>query len=342
MSRVKFLRNPDPASIGDNVEQFLQFLDGPACLLLEGEDKTRCRAFVTLSHGNEPSGAMALFRWLKSGAQPAVNIVCLLGSVRTALTPPLFTHRQPQGERDLNRCFKPPFDDKQGALAEEMLEILRLHHPEAVIDMHNTSGSGPAFGVATFMDHHHDALVSLFTQRLLITGINLGSLMEISEHMYPTVTVEMGGRLDDEAHRQAFEGLERYFTADQVLSSREEKDWGLELLFDPVRLELQPHSSLAYADGPNGADVTLRTDIEHLNFGVVAADTPLGWIKGEAVDYFRAQDKNGSCALARLIRVEDGVLYPAQALKLFMITNNATIARSDCLFYAVADDGQAI
>ena len=42
------------------------------------------------------------------------------------------------------------------------------------------------------------------------------------------------------------------------------------------------------------------------------------------------------------MRIEDGILYPAQPLKLFMITNNASIASSDCLFYAVADDGSAI
>ena len=42
------------------------------------------------------------------------------------------------------------------------------------------------------------------------------------------------------------------------------------------------------------------------------------------------------------LRIEDGILYPAQQLKLFMITNNAAIAHSDCLFYAVADDGSSI
>ena len=43
--------------------------------------------------------------------------------------------------------------------------------------------------------------------------------------------------------------------------------------------------------------------------------------------------------LLRELRFRQGqVIYPAQALKIFMITNNAAIAESDCLFYAVADD----
>ena len=57
---------------------------------------------------------------------------------------------------------------------------------------------------------------------------------------------------------------------------------------------------------------------------------------------FLAQDAGGSCAVTRLVRIENGELYPAQALKLFMITNNAAIAESDCLWYAVADDGSTI
>ena len=189
MRRFKFIRNPPAADMGSNVEAFLEDLGGPTCFFLEGEDSTRTRALVTLLHGNEPSGAIALFRWLQSCQRPAVNVVCIVASVAAALEPPLFSHRMLPRARDLNRCFRPPFDDAQGALAEEILEILHMHHPEAVVDMHNTSGSGPSFGVCTHMDRQHDALVSLFTQRLIVSDLGLGALMEISEHSYPTVTV---------------------------------------------------------------------------------------------------------------------------------------------------------
>ncbi len=340
--RFTFLRDPDTAIAGDNVEAFLRELGGPACLFLTGTDKSRTRALVTLLHGNEPSGAMALYRWLKSGQRPAVNVVCVVASVAAALEPPLFSHRMLPRARDLNRCFRPPFEDAQGELAEEILEILRLHHPEAVVDMHNTSGSGPAFGVCTHMDRQHDALVSMFTQRLIISNLGLGALMEISEDSFPTVTVEVGGRLDDEAHELAYEGLCRYFTALTVLDQGE-TDWGLELLRDPIRLELNDNVTLTYADEPcPNYDITLKTDIEHHNFGIVSADTLLGWARGPERSLFSALDAGGGCAVTRLVRIENNELYPAQPLKLFMITNNAAIAESDCLFYAVTDDGSTI
>lgn len=342
MRRFKFIRDPVAASIGDNVEAFLGELGGPACIFLTGQHQAETRALVTLLHGNEPSGAIALHRWLKSGQRPAVNVVCVVASVAAALEPPLFSHRMLPRARDLNRCFRPPFEDAQGVLAEEILEILRLHHPEAVVDMHNTSGSGPAFGVCTHMDRQHDALVSLFTQRMIISNLGLGALMDISEANFPTVTVEVGGRLDDQAHELAYEGLCRYFTAAVVLDQGE-TDWGLELLQDPIRLELNDNVTLTYAEQPcPNYDVTLKADIEHHNFGTVSEETLLGWAHGPEQALFSALDVGGSCAVTRLVRIEHGELYPAQPLKLFMITNNAAIAQSDCLFYAVADDGSAI
>lgn len=342
MRRFEFIRDPDTGSAGNNVEEFLRALGGPACLFLPGQDRSRTRALVTLLHGNEPSGAIALHRWLKSGQSPAVNVVCVVASVAAALEPPLFCHRMLPRARDLNRCFRPPFDDAQGMLAQEILEILNFHHPEAVVDMHNTSGSGPAFGVCTHMDRQHDALVSLFTQRLIISNLGLGALMDISESRFPTVTVEVGGRLDEQAHELAYEGMCRYFQETTVLDQGD-TDWGLELLRDPVRLELNRNVTLTYAEQPCPSyDITLKADIEHHNFGTVSVDTLLGWARGSERDLFSALDAGGSCAVTRLVRIEDGQLYPAQPLKLFMITNNAAIAESDCLFYAVADDGSTI
>ena len=68
----------------------------------------------------------------------------------------------------------------------------------------------------------------------------------------------------------------------------------------------------------------------------------LGWASGPERRLFRALHVGGRCAVTRLVRIRDGLLYPAQPLKLFMITNNASIAHADCLFYAVSADGSTI
>lgn len=338
MTRFNFVRNPVVSEQDTSVEAFLRRLGGPTSFFIDGADTSRTRAFVTLLHGNEPSGVRALLRWLQSGQVPAVNVVCIVAAVETAVTQPVFTHRMLPGARDLNRCFKPPFEDGPGMLAQEILEILHLHQPECVVDMHNTSGSGPAFGVCTFDDRQHDALVSLFTRRLIVSNLGLGALMDISEHHYPTVTIEVGGREDEEAHALAYEGLCRYFLQADVLAPA---GAGVELLCDPIRLELNEGVGLCYSDAARpDSPVTLRASIEKHNFGVVTPDTLLGWAAGPARELFRARDAQGNCAVKRLVEVRDGRLYPAQPLKLFMVTSDSVIARSDCLFYAVEDDGQ--
>jgi hypothetical protein len=343
VKRIKTVAQGQALELGNNVEEFLHHLAMPACLLLEGHDNTRTRAMVTLLHGNEPSGVIALHRWLASGQRPLVNVVCIIAAVTAALASPVFSHRMLPRARDLNRCFGPPVDDAQGELAQEILAVLRAHRPESIIDVHNTSGSGPAFGVCTFAHPQHEALASLFTQRLIVADLGLGALMEISEPHCPAVTIEVGGRLDDAAHALAYEGLCRYFKQDDVLQLPA-GDWGMELLHNPVRLELKEHVTLTYAEQPQADyDLTLRADIEHLNFGTVHADTLLGWAQtAAAVDVFTAIDAGGRCAVSRLVRIEQGRVYAAQSLRLFMITTNPDIAHTDCLLYAVADDGAEI
>lgn len=337
MKQFTYLHNPSPDSLGHNIEEFLQYLAQPTCIVIEGEDTRRTRALVTLIHGNEPSGTLALFRWLKSGRKPAVTTLCLVVSVEAALAHPLFSYRVLPGQRDLNRCFRAPFHDRQGELAAEILDILREYRPEAVVDMHNTSGSGPSFGVAIFIDAKHEALVSLFTDRLVTNDLRLGALMEIGEDLFPTVTIECGGRLDKEAHELAWIGLQRFLSMRDVLTPQP-ADWGLEVFRNPARLELTGDCRLTYADSPQpGFDLTLRTDIEHFNFGRVSANTRLGWVGEKGLSIFSSKDLQQQCVLDELILVREGQLYTAQDLKLFMITNNPVIAKMDCLFYAVKD-----
>ena len=340
---LKHFENPEPQAIGNNEYEFLNFLGGPASILLTGKDSQRCRVFVTLLHGNEPSGTKALFQWLKSGRQPAMNMLCIVASVAAAELTPAFSHRVISPQRDLNRCFKSPYDDEQGQLANEILQQIKNCRPEAVIDMHNTSGSGPAFAVATFMDDQHDALTSLFTQRIVVTNLRLGALMEISEYLCPTVTIECGGREDDEAHQIAWEGLCRYFSGDQVLQTQT-TDWGLEILRNPVRLELAEHCRLTYNQQPQpDYQLTVKPDIEHLNAGVTAADTCLGWVKAKQLtDIFVCKNSQQACVLNEMFYIDNNALMVKQDLKLFMITNNPTIAKMDCLLYAVKSDGQEL
>jgi len=338
------LHAPTLAQLGNSPEDLLADLDQPLCITLDGRQRGRTRVLVTLIHGNEPSGFIGLHRWLRAGTPPETDVLCLVASVSAAQLAPVFSHRALPGQRDLNRCFRPPFDiDAPGHLARRMLKLIESARPEAVIDVHNTSGSGPSFAVSINADAHHRALVSLFTRQLVLTDLRLGSLMEISEYLVPTVTIECGGRLDDTAHTVAWAGIDHFFTRENLWDALPAQD-AVAVLHNPVRLELTAACELAYADAPRPAvPLTLRASIEQHNFGVTPAGTPLGWIHGAGLhDLFVARDSTNTCVLEDLLCVADGELRTRRPLKLFMITTHPAIAKADCLLYAVQEDGREL
>ncbi|WP_163834907.1 M14 family metallopeptidase [Spartinivicinus ruber] len=334
-SLINVWSQPQPHDIGYSVDDFIALLKQPTIIRLSGRDTNRSRVVSTLLHGNEPSGLHAVFHWIKSQKKPAVNTVFFIGSVVAARKPPVFSNRHLPEHRDLNRCFKGPFDDYSGQIAKLFLNFLDEEQPECLVDIHNTSGAGPAFAVSICNDLSHQTLTSHFVDRLVVTNLRLGSLMELSEKGIPTVTIECGGSQDEHAHQLAIESVDRFLLLENVF--RESiTDWGLEILHNPVRVELMPHATIAYSANPvDGVDITLPPDIEHLNFGVVDTDTRLGWLGTKGVDCFKVFTQEGKNVALELLRVEGNQLFPKQPVKIFMITTNPTIAKNDCLFYAV-------
>ncbi len=331
-----YWENPQPDAIGRTVIEFLKRLPGPTHIHVTGADSSRCRAVATLLHGNEPSGLQAVFEALRQRITPIVDIHYFIPSVDAARQAPGFIYRMLPHQKDLNRCFREPFgDSEQDLLAQDLLQRLKKYNPECVIDIHNTSGSSPSFGVTTFMDERHDALASLFTHRMIVTDLLLGSLMEISEAMMPTVTIECGGVEDTESSLMATEGLLKYITYADVLSIKH-TDMSLEFFHNPLRVELLDGSDIAYGDHSLIDDgVTLLADIEHHNFGYVGPDNRLGFVSGDLAANLTVMDIHGKEKLFDYFVLEEGELYPARRLKLFMVTTNPEIARKDCLFYLV-------
>lgn len=337
-SSFQYWKDPDIQNIGDTAVEFLNKLHGPTHIHISGNDPSRCRAVVTLLHGNEPSGFHAIFDTLKRQIKPVVDIHYFIPSVDAAKQAPGFIYRMLPHQKDLNRCFSTPFGDtEQDLLAQDLLENLKSFNPESVIDIHNTSGSSPSFGVTTFMDERHDALVSLFTHRTIVTDLPLGSLMEISRFMMPTVTIECGGAQDIASNVMAIEGLTKYISYANVLTL-EHTDMSLEFFHNPLRLELLEGSDIAYGDHCLMTDgVTLLPEIEDFNFGFVNPDTRLGFVSGELDSNLTVRDARGRERLQDYFRLSDGELYPLRTLKLFMVTTNPEIARKDCLFYLIEE-----
>lgn len=332
MSELVALEHLDRSLLGPDPETFVRALGRPSLFRLPGHDRSRVRALSTLLHGNEFSGIRALHRYLVSGQTPATDVVVFIGAVAAALEPPVFSHRAAPGQPDLNRCFQPPFAGLAGRIAERALSLLLGARPEALVDLHNTSGSSPPYGVVTGQDPAREALTALFAQHLVVTDQRLGTLLEATEDDFPTIVIECGQAGDPAADEVAVRGLAEYLGRESLWNVAAP----LDVLRHPVRVELDKGARIAFDSAPVAdVDLTLRPDADKHNFSVVDADYVLGWLGPRGLDVLRARDGAGRERTRELFHDRDGHLTTACRLKPLMVTTDPHIASFDCLFYLV-------
>jgi hypothetical protein len=331
---LTIIESDDPASVPTDADAFLDGLPGPALLRLRGRDRSRIRVAAGSIHGNEPSGLRAIHHVLRT-VVPAVDVLFFVGAVHAARAQPRFGHRMLPGRRDLNRCFRPPFDGEEGQLARAVLDQLRAARPEAVLDLHNNSGHNPAYAIGTAIDGPRLGLAALFGERYVCSELRLGSFVEAFDDIAPAVTVECGRAGDPAADAVACSGLTRFLQLprlDPVLVANRL----LSVFSDPVRVILRPGLTLAFASRPDPrADVTLDAGIDRHNFETLANGTRIGWARPEAGWPLEARDASETDRSRTLFEVDSGALLIRHSFTPIMMTTDPAAARNDCLFYAV-------
>jgi hypothetical protein len=320
--------------IPDDVESFLRVLGGPTVLTIPGRDPSRTRALVALLHGDEPSSVLALHRWLLRDQQPAVNVLVVIAAIDAALTPPGFALRFLPGGRDLNRCWFPPFNGPEGAMAKEILEILRAAQPECLLDLHNNSGHTPPYGISPRIGSAEQNLVALFAKRMVHTPLELGTLLEATQSDFPGASIECGRSGDPVADEVAFEGLERYLRCEDLALEAEPK--AMKLFVDPVRVCIREGVEIAFGEGPDQAiDLTVSRSIDRFNFEILPTGTRIGWLGARGVWPIEVRSRDGRKRGGDLFAVNGGVLETLLPLIPVMMTSNPRSALEDCLFYAL-------
>lgn len=312
----------------------LECLPGPTLIRVPGVDASRTRVVVTLLHGNEPSGLRAMQAWLRSQTQPRVNAMLLIGNVAAALASPGFAHRLVPGGRDLNRCFRPPFEGPEGRLAQDILEAIRGETCEALVDLHNNTGHNPPYGVGTRIDSKRFAITRLFADTHVHTELRLGSLMEATEDDVPGVSIEVGRAGDEAADAVALAGLRRFLSADEI-DAAEQIDT-MRVLDATLRVRLGRGLRVAFAEVPvAGVDLTVLPDIDRHNFREIGAGSRIGWLGSPDGWPIEAQDPSGRDRSRELFVNRGSELLVRRSLIPIMMTTDARIAAADCLFYVV-------
>ena len=312
---------------------FLHELHGLTVIDIKGKDPDRTRVMTTLIHGNEPSGFIATYLWLKSGEIPATNVRIIICNPETAQHKPIFTRRYVGDCEDLNRYFgtKKQPDDKVQLRANQIKQLIEEVKPEAIIDLHNTSGLSPAFALSTNDNEDHLDLSGLFTDMVMYMSLNVGSLCE-QEFGVPIVTIECGGADEILSHEVATEGLHDYFSLDCIFThSQREPTW----YYHPMRIELTGDASVSFANHKLfTTDITFIAEIEQFNSHPTPKGEFLGWYDDDDPIPLRALDDQGVDQIHNLLRVEAGRIYANCKMQMFMATTNQDIATNDCITYA--------
>jgi Succinylglutamate desuccinylase / Aspartoacylase family len=336
MPAVALRAAPVGAAVPSTAEGFLEWLGGPTILRLAGRDSGRVRGLSVLLHGNEPSSLRALHAWLRSGEVPAVDVVVFVGAVVAARQPPGFAHRMRAGGRDLNRCFRPPWEGEDGAVAAEALQLLRQAGCEALVDLHNNTGHNPAYGVGTVADAARLNLTAMFAERYVVYDLALGALIEATADDFPSLAIECGRAGDPAADAVAAAGLARYLRTDRLELRRVAADH-IEVLASPVRVTVAAGLRLAFGDQPaKDADLTLRADIDRHNFQPLLPGAPVGFVAPSAPWPLVACGADGVDVSRDVFEIVDGLLRTRRGVVPIMMTTDPAVAVEDCLFYLVS------
>ena len=333
---IKFCAEKERKTIPETLLDFLRSLNGLTVFDIDGEDTSRCRVVTTLIHGNEPSGLIACHLWLKSLLVPATNLRIIICNPEAAKTKPFFTNRYVEHSEDLNRFFgNINIHTNQTVLsvrerANKITQLINDISPEAVVDLHNTSGVSPAFAVSVSENRKYLKLAELFTNRLILTELHVGAIME-QEFNAPIVTIECGGANDNSSHQVASNGLHKFFSQSNLFDS---VSTAVDILRKPIRIELSDDASVGFSNHRLATtDITLRSDIESLNQDLTPQDEFIGWCAPNQALLFEAIDIDGSNKIDELFENRNGCLFTRKQMQLFMVTTVPEIATRDCLFY---------
>jgi len=340
---LTLLDRPDPEDIPADPLEFLGSLRGATAWHVAGRDRSRLRIVTTLLHGNEPSGFLALHDWLRSGSVPAVDVIGLIANVEAASIYPVFTHRSVPGRRDLNRCFHGPFDDPEGALARAILDLIEDRTPEALVDVHNNTGHNPAYAIGIAPTHEALELAAIFGRHFVWSHLTLGALLEAVPEA-PAITVEVGKSGEDVANRIARAGLTQFFESESVFDATPravDPAASVRVLKMPMRARVRSGKRLVLAQEIHpDADLTLPDDLDRHNFETVSAGSRIGWMRGDG-SVLELIDEQGKDQADVYFERRGDELVARRAFMPIMITVDAAIAASDCLFYVVHDvDGR--
>lgn len=342
-NEINYLQDPSWQDLHASYEHFLLSMTGPTIIDITGLNPNKCRVITTLLQGNEPSGLIALHRWLTSrdtNELPKTNLRFIICSVEAACVRPLLSKAFIDGSKNINRCFgngvldetqigqQKGYYDRAQLIKDAIAEV----KPEVVIDLHNTASPCPTFAVSSVITTDTISLTAFFSQTLILSNLRLGSLIE-QNFSCPSILIECGGRIDEQAHEVAYAGICHIANYEYIDNAQQKS---VEIIYLPFRLKVKESINLSYAERDEGySGVTLKKNIDCFNFGGANQGEMIGWIDGNGLENLQLLNNHGCNVIDDYFYIRENQLVCKQNLRLFKATSDKEAALNDCLFYVV-------
>ena len=305
-------------------------LEGPSLIHIEGRRK-RPLVVGMLQHGNEDTGWEAARRLLKShyltDALPR-SLLLFVGNVKAAR----HRVRRLDDQPDFNRCWPgaSASDPDARGMFRKLMDRIMQYDPWACVDIHNNTGLNPHYAAVNRVEPEHLRLAACFSSKVVYFTRPAGTMSHAFSAHVPAATLECGqaGDVHGTDHTMAF--LETLLHLEDLSGLPLDRD---EVQLYHMRATVTVPENVLFGFGPAPAELSLREDLDSLNFHELSPGTPFGRVMNGAARPVQATDIRGRDVTPYYFRVEDGELRTARPLMPSMLTLDRRVIRQDCLCY---------
>ncbi len=306
-------------------------LPNPTLIELKSTSQKPPLFVSTLLHGNETTGFYALQRLLKryvyGEATLPRDLIILIGNIEAAK----YFQRRLEGQLDYNRIWDSG-SSPEHAIAQQVLDYLKLRKPFACIDIHNNTGMNPFYGGVNKLDAASLRLAQLFSNQIVYFTYP-EQVLSVALNQFTTAVIIESGRAGEAA------GIERvYRYIEQVLNlpyieTDQVKNSDVNLFHSIARIRMPGEASFVFDKKISlNHDFTFTDNIESLNFLELAENTCLGWRNNKryTLEVINEHDEDIS---DEVFRYDNGEIRIKRQIIPSMFCTSEKIIRQDCFGY---------
>jgi hypothetical protein len=325
---LRILDELPPGLLDLDAAELADALGGPTLIRVPGARPAPLMVAV-LVHGNETTGWNAVRALLRDheGRSLPRELLLFVGNVFAARE----RQRRLDGQPDYNRIWRGA-PGPEGEMAARVLDEVARRRPFACVDLHNTSGENPLYACVHSLDASALALGRVFSRELVLVTHPDSLLSNALSSVAPSVTLECG----KPGHRRVTARVSDYLLRVMAMRELDSAAWSLDsrdcrVLRSVATIRVPEHLSFSFHD--DDVDLRLPLGLDHHNFNVLPAGTPIAWVRPGSGARLQALDASGSDVSHRYFREHNGALVTIGHLLPSLLTADARIIRQDCLGY---------